>query len=180
MKANAYALVVPDRHAAAATERPWRAGKIHGVRPAFRELGLPASFACAVLEHASEPLSGREIAHDARLGVQTTYDALDVLVAFGLARRTRHGFVLGPASLNNLAERFGIDEQIRAQLTKYREERRAWWALLGIIRLGDAGGTRGHYGPAPPPPDDVEPYTLLDMLEDMLGAHVIDEEAATA
>lgn len=181
VKANAYALVVPDRHAAAANERPWRPGKIHGVRPAFRELGLPASFAYAVLEHASGPLSGREIAHDARLGVQTTYDALDVLVAFGLARRTRHGFVLGPASLNNLAERFGIDEQIRAQLTKYREERRAWWALLGIVRLGDAGGTRGHYGPAPPPPDDVEPYTLLDMLEDMLGAHVIDEErSATA
>ncbi|WP_147543834.1 hypothetical protein [Aeromicrobium massiliense] len=49
------------------------------------------------------------------------------------------------------------------------------------VRLGDAGGTRGHYGPAPPPPDDVEPYTLLDMLEDMLGAHVIDEErSATA
>ncbi|GAA1751366.1 hypothetical protein [Aeromicrobium alkaliterrae] len=174
VRAHGYILKIPDNHVEAAHERPWRKGKITAVPAAFRELGLPATFAYAALRQVDSPISGRDLAHDARLGVQTTYDALEVLEAFGLARRTPAGYVLGPANLQLLAERFGVLEQIRDQLDRYRDERRAWWALLGIVRLVDHGQTLGRYGPAPPPPPDPDDaYTLLDMLEDQLGAHII-------
>lgn len=181
VRAHGYVLTIPDNRLEVAEERPWRKGKITAVPAAFRELGLPATFAYAALKQADSPVSGHELAHDARLGVQTTYDALQVLVAFGLAKRTPAGYVLGPANLQLLAERFGVLEQIRDQLDRYREERRAWWAVLGIVRLVDHGQTLGRYGPAPPPPPDpYETYTLLDMLEDQLGAHVIDFEPASS
>ncbi|MBC7594916.1 MAG: MarR family transcriptional regulator, partial [Kineosporiaceae bacterium] len=39
--AHTYSLVVPKRFEQFASKRSWKRGKLHGVRPAFRELGLP-------------------------------------------------------------------------------------------------------------------------------------------
>ncbi len=176
VKANVYSLVIPDRLSTTARRRTWKKGKISGVRAAFRELGLGAAFVYAALERRDGSASGRELAIDARLGVQTTYDALATLQAFNLAVRSPTGWVLGAANLDRLAEAFGIVELIKAQIDRYREERRAYWALLGVIRLvDDAGtsiGTYDHDQPPEPPPDDA--MTLMDMLEDVLGAHLID------
>ena len=177
VKANVYSLVIPDRLSTTAPRRTWKKGKITGVRAAFRELGLAAAFVYAALEHRNGPASGRELALDARLGVQTTYDALATLQAFNLAVRSPTGWTAGPASLDRLAEAFGITELITAQVERYREERRAYWAMLGIIRLvDDTGATIGTYDHDPPPePPQDGAVTLMDMLEDLLGAHLIDE-----
>jgi hypothetical protein len=147
------------------------------VRAAFRELGLSAVFVYAALEQRDGVTSGRDLATDARLGVQTTYDALAVLQAFGLAVHSPTGWTIGTASLDRLAEAFGIVELIKVQIDRYRDERRAYWAMLGIIRLVDASGdTVGTYDDDPPPePPPENAVTLMDMLEDHLGAHLIDE-----
>lgn len=177
VKAAVYQLVLPHSIEEAANRRTWKKGNIRGVRAAFRELGLPAAFMYAALEQHSAPASGRDLASDARLGTTTAYDALATLQAFGLAHRTAAGWSIGAASLDQLAEALGIVDQVKAQIERYREERRAYWAMLGIIRLVDgAGATIGTYDhdpPPEPPPDDS--VTLLDMLEDLLGAHLIDE-----
>lgn len=178
VKANVYSLVIPDRLSTTARRRTWKKGKISGVRAAFRELGLAAAFVYAALEHRDGPTSGRELAGDARLGVQTTYDALATLQAFNLAVRSPTGWTIGAASLDRLAEAFGITELIKAQIERYREERRIYWAMLGIVRLvDDAGtsiGTYDHDPPPDPPPDDHA--SLMDLLEHALGAQVVSDE----
>lgn len=181
VRANAWTLTVPDTVAADVDRMSWRRGRIHGVRPAFQELGLAAAFIYASLEHASEPLSGRDLATDAGLGHTAGADALDTLAAFGLAHRSPTGWTLGTASLDQLAEQFGIVDAIRARLAHFREERRQWWARLGIIRLTGAHGTVGTYDE--PPPSDVDPppepgWTVMDLLERELGAHLIAVDVA--
>jgi len=96
-----------------------------------------------------------------------------------LAHRTAEGWSIGTASLDQLAEALGIVEQVKAQIERYREERRIYWALLGIIRLADTGGSIGTYDRSPPPePPPEDAYTLMDMLEDVLGAHLIAQTPA--
>ncbi|MDQ3157305.1 MAG: MarR family transcriptional regulator [Actinomycetota bacterium] len=175
VKANAYELIVPAAVERAAVSKPWKKGKARGVRAAFRELGLPASFMYAALEQASEPLNGRDLAKDARLGVTTAYEALETLHSWGLAERIPGGWALGTAGLDALAEAFGIIDQIKAQIVRYREERRQYWAAIGIIRLTENNTSVGYYDDLPPPPPDEGMMTLCDILEDILGAHVIAE-----
>jgi hypothetical protein len=179
--AHTYSLRVPDSVADVAGRRTWKRGKMHGVRPAFRELGLAAAFVYAALEQGNEPLSGREVAMQARVGVTTAHEALLLLEAFGLSAKRGGKWVLGGAQLDHLAERFGVREQVQQQLDRYKAERLAYWAYLGIIRLSDNAGTVGTYDPeaAPPPPPDNS-YTLMDMLEDVLGAHLISETTSVA
>ena len=43
-KGDLYMLTVPEEVKAAAEDLTWRKGKIHALRPVFRELGLPAAF----------------------------------------------------------------------------------------------------------------------------------------
>ena len=112
VKANAYQLVIPEHLAAAAQSKPWKKGKAHGIRAAFRELGLPAAFMFAALEQAPDALNGRDLAKDARLGVTSAYEALAVLHSWGLVERTPQGWKLGTQSLGALAESFGIVDQI--------------------------------------------------------------------
>jgi hypothetical protein len=179
--AHTYALRVPNRFVDIAARRTWKRGKMHGVRPVFRELGLAAAFVFAALEQGNEPLSGREVAMQARVGVTTAHDALLLLEAFGLSARRDGKWVLGAAQLEHLAERFGVRERVQQQIERYKAERLAYWAYLGIIRLSDVDGPVGTYDPfAPPPPPPDSSYTLMDMLEDVLGAHLISESASVA
>ncbi|WP_336883236.1 hypothetical protein [Rhodococcus globerulus] len=94
--------------------------------------------------------SVRSLAREARLGTTTAYDALATLQAFGLAHRSAAGWSIGAASLDQLAEALGIAEQVKAQIEKYREERRAYWAMLGIICLIDPYTSIAAYPRYPP------------------------------
>lgn len=177
VKAHTWQLTIPADLDDTVGHISWRRGTVHGIRAAFRELGLPAAFMYAALEQQHSPAGGRDLARTARLCPTSAYDALDTLAAFGLATRSRDGWSVGAADLAHLAESFGVLDAIREQLEIYRAERRAYWAMLGIIRLTDPTGPVGTYDRAPPPeaPDEVG-WTLMDLLEAELGAHVIAQE----
>lgn len=182
IRAHAWTLTIPDDLVDQVAVMKWRRGRIHAVRPAFRELGLPAAFVYAALEQATAPASGRDITRDAGLGHSAGHDALHILAAFGLAQHTTAGWTIGTASLDQLAEQFGVTDQIAAQIQRYRDERKAWWARLGIIKFPTCNG-RPDYFEAPPPPDLLEPprepgQTLMDMLHEQLGAYIVDEQPA--
>ncbi|KQY61421.1 hypothetical protein [Nocardioides sp. Root140] len=184
-RANVYQLTIPPLLQPACAAKPWRRGRIHAVRPVFRELGLSAAFVYAALEQAETARGGRDIAASARLGVTATYEALQVLSTHGLATRTPAGWVLGDASLTQLAEAWGIVEEIRAQIARYREERRAWWAWLN--RRAPLSLVRDESSPATPPPElgwipepppDDDDESALEILERILGGHVIEQRTA--
>ena len=178
IKAHLWQLRVDSDLLAAVENIAWKPGKIHGIRPPFRELGHAAAFAYAVLERRSEPLSGRAVGAAAGLSPAAAHEALQILAAFGLADRGPAGWTVGAASLQQLSEQFGIADTIRAQIARYRAERLAWWARLGIVRLTLDGRSVGHHDSRPPPPPDVGlDATLMDLLEAELGATLIAESA---
>jgi hypothetical protein len=177
--AHTYSLRLPDRFAAEAGRRTWKRSKFSGVRPVFRELGLVAAFVYAALEQQREALSGREVAIGARLGVTSTYEALNLLEAFGLARRVGNKWELGEARPDHLAERLGVRERVQLQLDRYRAERLAYWAFLGIVRLGTEDGSVGRYHvaerPASEPSRPPDDWTLIDLLQQAFGAELLEE-----
>ncbi|GAA1836179.1 hypothetical protein GCM10009795_096680 [Nocardioides hankookensis] len=168
VRANAYELRIPALLVPACEAKPWRAGRVHAIRPVFRELGLAAAFVYAALEReqagqnssgdTSAPIGGRELAAKARVGVTATYDALATLAAHGLAERAPAGsdgpggWILGTASLTQLAEAWGIADTIRAQIERYRAERRAWRRWLVEHGLLDPQFVDATRAPPPPPP----------------------------
>lgn len=182
VRAHTYQLRIPHLLAPACIRKPWRRGRIHALRPAFRELGLPAAFVYAVLEQVDNPTSGREVARAARIGTTAAYEALATLSAWGLATRIAGGWIRGPASPIQLAEQFGVLDSVRDQVERYRVERRAWWRRLGVVRL-DTTRTPSHasrsFGPSSSPPNAPDPPqapgddcddSLLRMLNRVLGA----------
>jgi hypothetical protein len=80
-----YELRMPDERLTAATRRAWPAGKVHALRPAFRELGPVAALVYETLERAAGPLSRFAIAAAAHVSTSSTAEALRVLAEFGLA-----------------------------------------------------------------------------------------------
>lgn len=149
VRANSYALVIPPLLRPACESKPWRRGKIHAVRPVFRELGLVAAFVYDAVEQAREPLSGRVLAQVAGVGHTAAYDALASLAAWGLVSRAPGGgWMLGHSSPAQVAEQIGVEDQVVAQIAKYRAERLAWWRYLGLVD-------------EPPVPEDAE-VTRLD------------------
>ena len=50
-----YQLRIPDEIADRASRVAWRPGKLHALRPVFRELGHPAAFVYEALEHGKGP-----------------------------------------------------------------------------------------------------------------------------
>ncbi len=190
VRAHIYQLSVPPLLRGACETRPWRRGKIHALRPAFRELGRPAAFVYAALEQLDDPAGGRDLAALARVGVTATYDALALLSAWGLATRTHHGWVLGTASLAHLAEAWGITDAVRAQIARYRSERAAWHAWLvehGLLsptalttartRAGPPPSPTNHRSGSPPEPPAPPHETLLELLGRVLGAIPTDDVA---
>lgn len=125
-------LTVPDQVKERAEDRGWRPGKIHALRPVFRELGLPAAFVYETLEVSSAPLSSTDIVRLTKLSRTTVGEALDVLAAWNLIGRheDRSWFVVKTTSLTFLAEQFGVLEAVAAQIQRYKVERAQWRAWL--------------------------------------------------
>ena len=126
-KGDLYMLTIPEEMKTAAKDITWRKGKIHALRPVFRELGLPAAFVYEALEH-SPGLSTAEIVTLTRLSRTTVSEALEVMAAWNLIARdtTRVWSVVVTTSLKELAEHFGVLEAVAAQLQRYRIERILW------------------------------------------------------
>ncbi|WP_211880054.1 MarR family transcriptional regulator [Pseudarthrobacter albicanus] len=126
-KGDLYMLTVPEGVKTAAEDLTWRKGKIHALRPVFRELGLPAAFVYEALEH-SPGLTTTELVHLTRLSRTAVSESLEVLAAWNMVTRdrTRAWSVVATTSLKELAEHFGVMEAVAAQLHKYRIERILW------------------------------------------------------
>lgn len=126
-KGDLYMLTVPEDVKSAAEDLTWQKGKIHAMRPVFRELGLPAAFVYEALEH-SPGLSTAEIISLTRLSRTAVSEALEVMAAWNMISRDnqRAWSVVASTSLRDLAEYFGVMEAVAAQLHRYRIERILW------------------------------------------------------
>nr|WP_196804797.1 MarR family transcriptional regulator [Arthrobacter sp. 162MFSha1.1] len=126
-KGDLYMLTIPEELKATAEDLSWRRGKIHALRPVFRELGLPAAFVYEALEH-SPGLSTAELVRLTRLSRTAVGEALEVMAAWNMVARNsaRAWSVVASTSLTDLAEHFGVLEAVAAQVQRYRRDRIIW------------------------------------------------------
>ncbi|MCI0143981.1 MarR family transcriptional regulator [Arthrobacter bambusae] len=126
-KGDLYMLSVPEEVKTVAEDLSWRKGKVHALRPVFRELGLPAAFVYEALED-SPGLSTSEIVKLTKLSRTSVSESLEVMAAWNMISRNkaRAWSVVASTSLKVLAEHFGVMEAVAAQLQRYRIERILW------------------------------------------------------
>lgn len=170
-----YQLRLPDALVDRAHRAAWPAGRMHALRPAFRELGLPAAAIYEALETTDGAASSFDLAKTAGVSRSTAYDALETLAAWNLARSDGRGRwdIVATTCLGRLAEAWGVIDTIRARITKHRAERAAYrralripdnpWADLALATWTTESATGSD------PPDDLL-GTALDLLQRELGA----------
>ncbi|MEV4991603.1 helix-turn-helix domain-containing protein [Pseudarthrobacter sp. LMD1-1-1.1] len=164
-KGDLYMLTVPEELKAAAEDATWHKGKIHALRPVFRELGLPAAFIYEALEN-SPGLSTTEVVAATRLSRSAVHEALDVLAAWNLVNRDagRAWSVVAGTSLKQLAEHFGVLEAVAAQIQRYRDDRIIWreWLAKKVTTVAELLSPDDDYPweTFEGPPDD---WSLSDM-----------------
>ncbi len=171
-----YQLRIPDDTAVRATTLSWKAGKLHALRPVFRELGHPAAFVYEALEHSTgRPQRSFDLTTVTGLSRSTVYEALETLVAWNLVETRAGRWVLvAGTSLHLLAEQFGCVDTVRTLINRHRDERVRYRRALRIVdqqRILVASEADGYLWPPQPPPDEE---TLLDLLHRELGAYLID------
>ena len=123
-----YTLSIPESLTEAAAEVSWRRGKLHALRPVFRELGLPAAFVYEALEHSPTVLSTTQLVSATGMSRTAVSEALQILASWNLVARGSQGAwsIARSTSLSLLAEQFGVLDSVAAQVLKYRAEREAW------------------------------------------------------
>lgn len=169
-----YQLRIPDEITDRAHRVDWPAGKIHGLRPVFRELGHPAALVHEALEHSREPVRSFDLITQTQLSRSAIYDALRTLAAWDLAEQRDGGWTrVAGTSLTLLAEQFGCLDAVSAQIRHHRAERAAYRRALRIVDQHPVAvqpHDPAYLWPPEPPPDDE---TLFELLERELGAHLI-------
>ena len=171
LDADLYQLRVPDRYADRARWKTWRAGRIHALRPAFRELGATTALVYEVLEHRRGLLRSIDIVTETQLARSTVHDGLLSLAAWNLAVQTNGGWRLTTAAaetLLQLAELFGAADDIARQIRRHRSEREGWRRRLRVVVLLQTAVLH---------PDDLPPPEILESaveaVEALLGGRVI-------
>jgi hypothetical protein len=165
-KGDLYILTVPEEVKEAAEDLSWQKGKVHALRPVFRELGLPAAFVYEALEHSPIPLSTLALVRSTRLSRTAVTEALEILAAWNLVRRGRDlaWSHVASTSLKALAERLGVMEAVAAQLQRYRVERIIWreWLSMNVRTVAELLSPDDDYPwhEYEGPPDD---WVLADM-----------------
>ncbi|WP_427019402.1 MarR family transcriptional regulator (plasmid) [Pseudarthrobacter sp. P1] len=164
-KGDLYMLTVPEGLKTAAEGASWQKGKIHALRPAFRELGLPAAFVYEALEH-SPALPTAEIVRVTRLSRSAVNEALEILASWNLISRNggRAWTIVATTSLKQLAEHLGVLETVAVQLHRYRVERILWkeWLTRHVTTVAELLSPDEDYPweAFEGPPDD---WALADM-----------------
>jgi hypothetical protein len=164
-KGDLYMLTVPEDVKAAAEDLTWQKGKIHAMRPVFRELGLPAAFVYEALEH-SPGLSTADIIKLTSLSRTCVSEALEVMAAWNMiARDTKRAWsVVAGTSLKDLAEYFGVMEAVATQMHRYRIERILWkeWLSKNVHTVAEllSPGEDFPWEDFEGPPDD---WAMVDM-----------------
>lgn len=182
LDADLYELRIPDGLTERAHRTAWRPGKIHALRPAFRELGLTAAAIYETLEHTSGPTSSFEVATTSGISRSAAYEALETLAAWNLARSDGRGrWILVPStSLERLAEGWGVLDSIRTLIARHRGERAAYRRALRIPDSPSAdvalatwtADAEGQVQRKTPPPDPLD--TALDLLQREFGATALE------
>ena len=175
-----YQLRIPDGLAGRADRAAWPGGRMHALRPAFRELGLPAAAIYEALETADGPATSFELAKSAAVGRSTAYEALETLAAWNLARPDRSGRwrIVATTCLGRLAEMWGVLDAIRTRIARHRAERVAYRRALRIPDNPWADVALASWATPPPiigegPPGGLSPFdTALELLQRELGAVV--------
>lgn len=161
-----YELRVPEAVAAQVTRQSWRAGKIQALRPAFRELGLPAAFVYEALEQARAPMTSFELAQQSGMARSTVYEGLQTLAAFNLVQqRSGRWSVVSTTSLTILAETLGCAAEISDRLHRHRLERDAYRRAMHVVTCLETVVPEQFYDPW-----RSETESALDVLERILGA----------
>jgi DNA-binding transcriptional ArsR family regulator len=164
-KGDLYMLTIPEELKTAAEDATWQKGKIHALRPVFRELGLPAAFVYEALEH-SPALSTAEIVRVTGLSRSTVHETLEVLFSWNLVARevSRAWSVVAATSLKQLAEQFGVLEVVAVQMQRYRDDRIIWreWLAKNVNTVAELLSPDDDYPweTFEGPPDE---WTLSDM-----------------
>ncbi|MBG6191720.1 DNA-binding transcriptional ArsR family regulator [Arthrobacter sp. CAN_A212] len=128
-----YMLTIPEDLIEPASSLAWRKGKIHALRAAFRELGLPAAYVYEELERAPLPRSTAELVRATGLSRTAVSEALEILAAWNLTTRSPAGVwsVNTTTNLDLIAEQLGVMDQVHAQIARHRAERARWRQWLG-------------------------------------------------
>lgn len=181
LSGDLYQLRIPDEIAVRASQLSWPAGKLHALRPVFRELGHPAAFVFEALEHVKgRPQRSFDLTGTTGLSRSAIHEALLTLAAWNLVEcRAGQWTIVTGTSLSMLAEQFGCVHAVRAQLHRHRQERAAYRRALRIVDehlvIGidmTAMTDDDEYLLPPEPPPDEE--TLLELLHRELGAYLIE------
>jgi DNA-binding transcriptional ArsR family regulator len=175
LQGDLYQLRIPDEITARAGRVAWRAGKLHALRPVFRELGHPAAFVYEALEHSGgRPERSFDLITRTGLSRTAVYEALETLAAWHLVQpRDGRWVLVRGTSLQQLAEQFGCADTVRALLNRHRDERTQYRRALRIVDhhyVPALSSTGGYLWPPEPPPNEE---ALLELLERELGAHPI-------
>ncbi|WP_223257010.1 helix-turn-helix domain-containing protein [Arthrobacter globiformis] len=153
-KGDLYMLTIPEELKTAAEDASWHKGRIHALRPVFRELGLPAAFVYEALEHSPAMLTS-EIVRVTRLSRSAVNEALEVLAAWNLITRSaaRSWSTVAATSLKQLAEQFGVLEAVAAQIQRYRNDRIIWreWLAKNVNTVAELLS-----------PDDDYPWEMFE------------------
>jgi hypothetical protein len=166
--ADLYELRIPDEVAGRAARESWRGGKIHALRPAFRELGLPAAFVYEELERAREPLTSFDLATSTGMSRSTIYEALETLAAYDLAQsRNGRWLIVHTTNLAILAETLGCTDIVRTRWEQYRRERNQFRQVFHLPKLETILPCVAVFELV----DDTE--SAMDLLERVLGARRI-------
>ena len=164
-KGDLYMLTIPEGLRAVTEDLSWRKGKIHALRPVFRELGLPAAFVYEALERTPR-LTTTELVSQTRLSRTAVSESLEILAAWNMVSRNggRSWMIVASTSLQELAECFGVLESVADQLQRYRIERIVWreWLSKNVNTVAELLSPADDYPweAYEGPPDE---WTLADM-----------------
>lgn len=108
--------------------RQRRPRKVFAVRPAFRELGIPAALVYEILEETQgEALGLLQISRRARIGRTSAHEALETLANWGLAAHAPgKGWTQGTRSLTSVAVLVGADQAAAEQYRLHKDQRTKW------------------------------------------------------
>ncbi|MGO1975202.1 MAG: hypothetical protein ACTH2Q_19775 [Propionibacteriaceae bacterium] len=154
-RADLYELRIPARHAELFERADMPTGKIHALRPVFRELGVVAALVFEAIEQGSTSAeSARVRAHVSR---SAAFEALELLEGWGLIERDGSGrLVARPELLGEIGERVGAALVVGLLVERFRAERRDWIEYLARHAVsGEWWAAVVRDGP--PPDEGLEP-----------------------
>lgn len=157
-RADLYELRIPARHADLFERVDMPAGKIHALRPVFRELGVVAALVFEAIEQgATSAETARVRAHVSR---SAAFEALELLEGWGLIERDAVGRLTARSELlGEIAERVGAALVVGLLIERFRDERRDWIEYLARHAVsGEWWAAVMRDGP--PPDEGLEPAVL--------------------